>query len=76
MTRYRKKPVEVDAWKVGSDEPMPEWADALEKVIEGPADFFLLGWGSVSIGDWLVNGYDDIYIVDTNTFEQTYEVVE
>lgn len=25
MTRYRKKPVEVEAWQVGSDEPMPDW---------------------------------------------------
>ena len=68
MTRYRKKPVEVEAWKVGSDEPRPDWVDvcyaANPHMGEHP-------------GLWLIRLPSGLVRLCTNyQFEQTFEVVE
>lgn len=69
VTRYRKKPVEVEAWQVGSDEPMPEWAASYLAVYPHFDERYS--------GLWLVR-YPSGYIeLNTNyQFEQTYEVME
>lgn len=68
MTRYRKKPVEVEAWQVGSDEPMPEWVQRTVFMAH-PID-----------GYWLIReeqrGHVYVDCVPLEEFEQTYEVVE
>lgn len=65
MTRYRKKPVEVEAWQVGSDKPMPEWAKNSPLV---PA--FL-----PAVGDYFVYDGSSVVAMSARTFEQTYEAV-
>lgn len=65
MTRYRKRPVEVKAWQVGSEEPKPEWLE----------DFDV----SQMRDDWIVRKLSPngcINILSNEEFEQTYEVVE
>lgn len=65
MTRYRQKPVEVEAWQVGSDEPRPDWIDD-ESLRYCPH------------GGWVVNDNSraGLYWVGKAKFEQTYEVIE
>lgn len=64
--RYRKKPGEVEAWQVGSDEPAPEWAQ-----------MYIL---FTRDGTWLVkeDDGDKVHInkLSPGIFEQTYEVIE
>lgn len=31
MAKYRKRITEVEAWKVGSDEPLPEWIEQVSR---------------------------------------------
>lgn len=71
MTRYRKRPVEVEAWQAGSDEPMPVWA--VEYMSGVPHFTENKGYA----GLWLClheNGY--IELCTRHQFKQTYEVVE
>ncbi len=85
MTRYRKKPVEVEAWQVGSNEPMPEWLldamandIALERV-DGSEWLIrtLEGDHRASNGDYIIQGVKgELYPCKPDIFEATYEVVE
>lgn len=66
MTRYRKKPVEVEAWQVGSDEPKPEWAaesGAKPTIWHGKNPYYVLEDGMT-------------VVLSACVFEQAYEVVE
>lgn len=63
MTRYRKKPAEVEAWQVGT-EPRPEWADD-ETLRYCPSR----GW---VVND---NSKAGLYWVDEAKFKQDYEAV-
>lgn len=55
MARYRRRPAEVEAWKIGSDEPMPEWVrkhltafPRIERSYTGKGVWLVLDcWGSV-----------------------------
>lgn len=81
MTRYRKKPVEVEAWQVGSDEPMPEWVFACAK---NRNDSTGLSMHVLTINGSLICAYGDVLVWENGVitpwtledFEQTYEVVE
>lgn len=70
MARYRKKPVEVEAYHMGSEEPMPDWARAAAHCRALPS------------GDccWLVRetfgGHQDVYVFYPFEFEQRYEVAD
>lgn len=70
MTRYRKKPEEVDAWQVGSDEPMPEWA--CEYLNYNP--HIQERYSHLRL--WLVRAGRRILLCTRYQFEQTYEVIE
>lgn len=83
MARYRKKTDEVEAWQVGSDEPMPKWARACCKNANNYEMFGYMyinahfGEARVEKGDYVirfVNG--ELHICKQDTFEQTYEAVE
>lgn len=88
MTRYRNKPVEVEAWQVGSDEPMPEWlmrsinkrmirleasnSELIYVVRAARAEF------RAKKNDYIVHlgGIDpNVDVLPSDIFEQTYEVV-
>ncbi len=76
MTRYRKKPVEVEAWQVGSDEPMPDVIaeSCARNIVMG--GYYVPYTGYARGSDWIVFYDDGFEIVDQCIFEQTYEVVE
>lgn len=81
--RYRKKPVELEAWQVGSDEPMPEWVHG-EYVGNGLGDIYQyimltteVGEMRAPVGCYIMHMPDDsARIVPPGIFEQAYEVVE
>lgn len=75
--RYRKKPVEVKAWQVGSDEPMPEWITDVKYDGEGcRVHFFNATFEDVVKGDWLVVEQYKPIVLAPYYFEQLYEAVE
>ena len=88
MTRYRKKPVEVEAWQVGTD-PKPLFVKEEMRTVNGFIVRTNDGYGVVT-DKGIVPAYDDDYIVMEGMstfsvyppgefekrFEQTYEVVE
>lgn len=78
MPRYRKKPVEVEAWQVGT-EPKPDWVVAAKPIADGVA------WNIattimpcvVNEGDYLILHADDtLTYCPECTFRATYEVIE
>lgn len=82
MARYRKKPVEVEAWQVGSDEPMPEWLKSA--MDDGTAKPYRSGhWWVIktlegdhraNAGDYIIQGVKgELYPCKPDIFEQTYE---
>lgn len=80
MAKYRKKPVVIDAFKLGTDE-VPDWA-------HDSTDFVLLNDGSAStrtlegtlraeIGDYVIQGVKgEIYPCRADIFEATYDAAE
>lgn len=82
MTRYRMKPVYVEAWEVGSDEPIPKWLDGYINY-KGRGDYGLkmsstsLHSVRVSTGDYIVlDGYGSRRRMRKSYFEQRYEVCD
>lgn len=82
--RYRKKPIEVEAWQVGSDEPKPEWLESAmgDGVAKPYRDGYwwviktLEGDHRANDGDYIIQGVkDELYPCKPDIFEQTYEVV-
>lgn len=78
MPRYRKKPVEVEAWQVGS-EPMPDWIDECRPSEEDRmacvvemADGFSC---EIAYGDYIIKDGGFYSWSPATKFEQTYEVV-
>ena len=85
--KYRKKPVEVDAYRYGAD-PVPEWfRDALER---GDVQYFgltlppgsyveiktLEGRMRAHPGDYIIRGVaGELYPCKADIFQQTYEEV-
>ncbi|WP_421000035.1 hypothetical protein ACOJIU_12620 [Carnobacterium maltaromaticum] len=89
MTRYRKKPVVIEAFKYDGDFKkstreyyVPDWAISnLEAGIlsfEGQGDLFintLEGKMFVSVGDYIIQGVQgELYPCKPDIFEQTYEL--
>lgn len=86
--RYRKKPVEVEAWQVGT-EPVPLFVNEELRTVNGLIVRTNDGYGVVT-DKGIVPAYDGDYIVQDGIstfsvyppdefekrFEQTYEVVE
>lgn len=65
MAKYRKKPVEVEAWQVGSDEHMPEWVES-----SGTKPNPWQGYNA-----YFVKEGNNVVILSAYMFEQTYEVI-
>ena len=83
MTRFRKKPVEVEAWQIDSSEPKPGWLlDAMKSdmAIEHTDGTWLIktleGDHLGNIGDYIIRGVKgELYPCKPDIFEQTYEVI-
>ena len=83
--RYRKKPVEVRAWKIGTDWNAPDWVHEAfnDKRIywcpagEGLYISTLEGNMKASMGDMLIEGVKgELYGCRADIFAATYEPVE
>lgn len=91
MTKYRKKPVVIEAFKYDGDfmyqtgeHYVPDWAVSNLEVgvlsFEGQGDLFvntLEGKMLVSVGDYIIRGVQgEIYPCKPDIFELTYELAE
>jgi len=80
--KYRKKPVVVEAFRIGHQEP-PDWyvnsdAYATWDVDQQPHEFIptLEGDMEVKVGDWVIKGVKgELYPCKHDIFEMTYEAV-
>lgn len=81
MAKYRKKPVVVDAFRLGS-EAAPIWfQEAMDDTITLRGDTFyvqtLEGVMQAHIGDWVIRGVEnELYPIAHRIFCKTYEHVE
>lgn len=91
MPTFRKKPVEIEAFKLGTD-PMPDWykcsADVHHVIndqdLSDPLGQFdhaiiktLEGDHRANVGDYIIKGVKgELYPCKPDIFEMTYEPVE
>ena len=81
--KFRKKPVEIEAWQWGGKSPVyerPEWlrdANVLADLSKGILLIDTLeGTMTAQPGDWIIKGVkNEIYPCKPDIFEQTYEPV-
>ena len=85
MTKYRKKPVVIDAWQLTKENieaGIPDWVDTEQVSIFGEANAFaeihtLEGTLHASYGDYIIKGVQgEFYPCKPDIFEQTYEEAE
>ena len=88
MATYRKRPLEIEAFQLGYDEP-PYWALAATMPNErGSGDIDLRdGWDHIHVrtpegqmaaykGDWLIQGiHGELYPCKDEIFEESYGIV-
>lgn len=79
MGKYRKKPVVIEAWRIGSlDEPRPQWLID-SKDTRGGGDSYieihtLEGVMRGNRGDWIIRGVKgELYPCKHDVFQATYE---
>jgi hypothetical protein len=82
-SRYRKRPVQVEAMRFTGDNlsELIQWADDEAEPAEGPASELVVetlhGDVRAMVGDWIVRGpAGDIWPVAAHLFDQLYEPVE
>lgn len=85
MTKYRKKPVVIDAWQLAKENVevgIPAWIDLdTVHIVDGDVLFAeivtLEGVIQASEGDYIIKGVQgEFYACKPDIFEQTYEVAE
>lgn len=85
MTKYRKKPVVIDAWQLTKENietSVPDWIDLdTVHIFDGGVLFAeivtLEGVMQASEGDYIIKGVKgEVYPCKPDIFEQTYEEVE
>lgn len=85
MTKYRKKPVVIDAWQLTKENVevgIPDWIDLdTVHIVDGDVLFAeivtLEGVMQASEGDYIIKGVQgEFYACKPDIFEQTYEVAE
>lgn len=87
--QYRKKPKVIEAWRIGSDEPHPEWLVAAQQpgkpggrvIFNTTAKVATIltpeGRMSAVEGDWIIKGIEgELYSCRDSIFQETYEKVE
>jgi hypothetical protein len=79
MAKYRKKPVEVEAWQNSDDNGCPEWLDNVD-VGRDHGGVILIstleGVMRAEAGDWIIRGIKgECYPCKPDIFEATYEAV-
>ena len=83
MARFRKRPVEIDAFKLPLEGPMPDWLEAalaagvVRPFGAGAQIDTLEGLLTAAPGDWIIRGVkDELYSCKPDVFALTYEAVE
>jgi len=81
MARYRKKPLDIEAIKFGKDQIPENVSIKTERRPDGKSHVFNKlhnSWIEVKRGDMLRidQAPDDVYPIDRETFEKTYEPVD
>ena len=83
--KVRKKPVEVEAYKIDSMEPLPEWlhtaikeGDIYESIIpEGLAIETLKGTMYAKLDDYIIRGvHGELYSCKPDIFAETYDILQ
>lgn len=81
--KYRKKPIEVEAFRFMIDSKVPDWfsngmvSDMIVPHMNGACDIKTLeGTMRADFGDYIIQGVNgEIYPCKPDIFEKTYEVV-
>jgi hypothetical protein len=83
MARFRKRPVEIDAFRLPLEEPMPVWlseavaSGAIRPHRGGAKIDTLEGLLTATPGDWIIRGVKgELYSCKPDVFALTYEAVE
>lgn len=81
--KYVKKPVVIEAWKTGSDEPVPDWlheAFDTAKVISCEDLYYvetLEGVMTCNDGDYIIRGVrGELYPCKEDVFNETYSKIK
>jgi hypothetical protein len=78
MTRFRKKPVVIEAFRLG--DAIPDWARGRRDIAflsAGATIHTLEGAMRANPGDWIIRGVkDELYPCKPDIFEATYEPAE
>jgi hypothetical protein len=78
LTRYRKKPVEVEAWFFEGEASLtdaPDWV-AENVVYQRHHGTLLVDWVEVVPGEWIVRDeHGDVFPYDPLRFWEAYEVI-
>ncbi len=90
MPQFRKKPVVIEAWQLGTENPQPKPQWLLDAISEGTVHIFeerphMIPRGNISTlegvmhamrGDWIIQGVKgELYPCRPDIFEATYEPV-
>lgn len=79
--KYVKKPVIVEAWKTGSDEPMPNWLkeafDREEVCTRLDGEMYIIdtleGTMTCGVGDYIIRGiHGELYPCKGDIFHESY----
>lgn len=79
MAKYRKKPVEIEAFQLGVDAPHHWWKEAVDSgrvIVDGKIAFIetLEGTHRANAGDYVIRGIaGELYPCRSDIFEATYE---
>ena len=83
MARFRKRPVEIDAFRLPLEGPMPEWlseavtSGVIRPYLGGAKIDTLEGLLTATPGDWIIRGVKgELYSCKPDVFALTYEAVE
>jgi len=84
MARFRKRPVEIDAFRLPLGAAMPDWlteavaARRIWALADGGAQIQTLeGLLTATPGDWIIRGVKgELYSCKPDVFAMTYEAVE
>jgi hypothetical protein len=85
VPKFRKKPVVIEAWQVGSDVPKPSWLkfaqpDGMGWQFGNADDYAIIvtleGQMRAERRDWIIQGVKgELYPCKPDIFEQTHEPV-
>ena len=83
MARFRKRPVEIDAFRLPLDGPLPDWLEAavasgvVRPLGAGAQIDTLEGLLTATPGDWIIRGVKgELYSCKPDVFALTYEAVD